>query len=94
MTNREDWAWPDIKAAVEKAGSNLSKTARQNGHHVSAPQKVRYIRWPKMQRLIADAIGVPPQVIWPSRYDANGTPIAGQYICDRRRRHVQKRRGA
>jgi lambda repressor-like predicted transcriptional regulator len=30
--------------------------------------------WPALERLLADAIGVPPMAIWPSRYDGEGNP--------------------
>lgn len=33
--------------------------------------------WPKMEELIAKAIGVTPQEIWPSRYNEDGTPKRG-----------------
>jgi lambda repressor-like predicted transcriptional regulator len=28
-----------------------------------------------MERVLAEAIGIAPQAIWPSRYDAEGNPV-------------------
>ena len=71
MSRREigrDWAWPDVKAALEKAGSSLAQIARESSVDITAITRVKNIHLPKSQKRIADVIGVPPRDIWPSRY--------------------------
>lgn len=70
-----DWPWPDIKAAVEKAGKSLSEISVSVGKSPSAAWRVKNFPLPTLQSAIAAAIGVPPQQIWPSRYTQNGFPI-------------------
>lgn len=65
----KDWHRADIIAALRKAGWSLRKLATHHGY--SAPTTLSAAmdrRWPKGQRLIADAIGVTPHEIWPSWY--------------------------
>lgn len=79
MATRRDWLWPDIKAALEKAGTDLRRLSVSNGYTRAAAAQVKTRPWPNLQALIAQAISKRPQDIWPSRYDAHGNPI--------RRRH-------
>ncbi|HIC6418418.1 TPA: helix-turn-helix domain-containing protein [Salmonella enterica subsp. enterica serovar Newport] len=65
---KSDWHPADIKAALEKEGTDLSKLSVE--HNLSARtlgNALRY-KYPKAQRIIAEAIGVKPEDIWPSRY--------------------------
>jgi Ner family transcriptional regulator len=45
-----------------------------NGYHPTAAGKALKQPWPAMEHLLAAAIGVAPQEIWPSRYDGEGNP--------------------
>jgi Ner family transcriptional regulator len=66
-----DWHSADIVAALRKAGWSLRKLAAH--HNYKAPTtlcKAIERPWPKGERLIAEAIGVHPATIWPSRYQA------------------------
>lgn len=69
-----DWHKADIKAALEKRGWSL----RRLGIHLDlSPATLREAlrkRYPACERRIADALGVHPMVIWPSRYNKDGTP--------------------
>lgn len=63
-----DWHQADIVAALRKAGWTLR---RLSVHHGYVPQQLWLAiarPWPKGETLIASAIGVPPEQIWPSRY--------------------------
>lgn len=75
MAPRKDWHWADIKAALEKAGTNLTRLSERHDYDPSAARQVKHQNWPHLQTLIAKAIGVRPQDIWPSRYDERGQPI-------------------
>ncbi len=89
-----DWLWPDVKAAIEKRGTNLAGISRRAGYHRSAAQQVRYRSWPEMQAVIAAAINVTPQTIWPSRYYVAGNPLHPNTSTARRARNVQKSKAA
>jgi Ner family transcriptional regulator len=65
---KQDWHREDIKAALRKGGSSFSMLARKHGYHVSAVRLALVVPYPKMERLIAEALGTTPPVIWPSRY--------------------------
>jgi Ner family transcriptional regulator len=63
-----DWHRADIKAALEKAGWTLRKLSIKHGYCVFAAAQALHRPWPRMERIIARAIGVRPSEIWPSRY--------------------------
>jgi Ner family transcriptional regulator len=73
MSNRLGWHLADIKAALEKRGLSLAALSRVNGYHETAAAKALRNEWPEMERIIADALGVKPEQIWPSRYK-DGVP--------------------
>lgn len=63
-----DWHSADIIAALKKQGTSLSTTSRQAGLASSTLANALTRHWPKGERLIAEALGVAPEQIWPSRY--------------------------
>lgn len=68
-TTPEDWHRADVVAALRKAGWSIRRLSMHHGY--SDPSTLSTAldrRWPKGQQLIADAIGIQPEVIWPSRY--------------------------
>lgn len=67
-----DWHPADIVAAVRKSGWSLRKLSRHHGYTATALDNALHRRWPKAERLIAEAIGVRPEKIWPSRYTQKG----------------------
>ena len=69
-----DWHPADIKGALAKKGISLSSLARKNGYAITSPSNVFRKPWPAMEKIMAKAIGVTPQEVWPSRYDQFGTP--------------------
>ena len=70
-----DWHRADIKAALEKAGWTLSELSTKNGYNRTAVGIALAHPWPKVEAIIAKAVGVPPQSIWPSRYHPDGTSV-------------------
>lgn len=64
----QDWHRADIKAALEKAGWSLSRLSTHHGFCTGALKHALYKPYVNGERLIAAAIGVTPQTIWPSRY--------------------------
>ena len=70
----QDWHRADIVAALRKAGWSLRRLAAHHGY--AAPTTLTHALarpWPKGERLIAEAIGVDPAEIWPSRYRCERT---------------------
>ena len=65
-----DWHPADVLAALKKRGLSLVKLSTDNGYHPTAAGKALKRPWPAMERIIADALGLPPETIWPSRYTA------------------------
>jgi Ner family transcriptional regulator len=65
----QDWHKEDIKAAVWKTGTTMKGLALANGYRsVDAVSQALHRPYPKVESIIAKAIGVTPQEIWPSRY--------------------------
>lgn len=71
----QDWHPADIKAALDKKGWTLISLSKHHGLKSSSPLSHTLMQsMPRNEKRIADAIGVPVQEIWPSRYYADGTP--------------------
>ncbi|TBV76838.1 helix-turn-helix domain-containing protein [Pseudoxanthomonas winnipegensis] len=92
----KDWHRADVKAALDKAGWSL----RQLGIHYGYSQKSSPLGevfrkpWPKVERIIAAAIGVKPQDIWPSRYDTKGNPNRRMGRAPKRPAHIKPDQGS
>jgi len=63
-----DWHPADIIAALKKKGWTLRRLSQHHGYSPSLCRHALVKRYPNAERLIAEAIGVPPWEIWPSRY--------------------------
>jgi Ner family transcriptional regulator len=72
---RQDWHRADIKCALAKKGWTLRQLALHHdycGHYFNMVFNHKHFN---AQRIIAETIGVKPWDIWPSRYEADGTPL-------------------
>jgi Ner family transcriptional regulator len=65
---QQDWHSADIIAGMRKRGTSLAALPRQAGLASSTLANALNRRWPKGERLIAEALAVMPEQIWPSRY--------------------------
>lgn len=63
-----DWHPADIGAALRKEGWSMAELSRQAGLSSSTLKTALNRPYPKAELIIAAAIGVAPEVIWPSRY--------------------------
>jgi len=74
QSTANDWHKADIKAALEKAGWSLRSLAKH--HDLTPPAITQALRgpYPAAEKRIADAIGVHPMALWPTRYDKRGKP--------------------
>jgi len=69
-----DWHPADIKAALHKKGITLRALAEVYGLTSSSTLSSTFTRsYPLNEQRIADAVGVHPKVIWPSRYNPDGS---------------------
>lgn len=73
-----DWHPADVVASVRKAGQSLRRLSISNGYHAQSLQLALRKPWPRAERIIAAAIGVAPQSIWPTRYRVDGAPKSGR----------------
>ena len=74
-SSQEDWHPADIKAALQKRGTTLSRVALDAGLTSSSSLSACLARpMPANEKRIAAALGMEPATIWPSRYNADGTP--------------------
>lgn len=73
-TNEEhrDWNRIDIVAALHKQGISIRELSVRAGLKPDTLKNALSRAYPKAERIIADALGVAPEHIWPSRY-LNGT---------------------
>lgn len=74
----KDWHRAQIVAAIWMKKSSLHRLSRQHGYTGPALANALRFSWPKAERIIAEFIGVSPQEIWPSRYNADGTAASGR----------------
>lgn len=63
-----DWHPADIVAALRKEGWSMAELSRQAGLSSSTLKTALNRPYPKAENIIAAAIGVEPETIWPSRY--------------------------
>lgn len=73
-----DWHPADVVAAVRKAGISLRRLSIKRGYHAQSLQRALHKPWPRAERIIARALGLKPQQIWPSRYREDGEPKSGR----------------
>lgn len=66
------WHKADVIAAVHKKGTSLAALSRAAGLSSSTLANALERPWPKGEAIIANAIGVLPQEIWPERYYREG----------------------
>ncbi|MBI2313539.1 MAG: helix-turn-helix domain-containing protein [Betaproteobacteria bacterium] len=75
---REDWHRADIVCGLWKRGTSLHRLSRKHHYATCALKNALDRPWPKAERIIAEALGVSPQEIWPSRYHEDGSPKSGR----------------
>lgn len=66
--NTHDWHRADIVAALHKRGWSIASLAREHGLSPSTLRSALDKAYPKSERIIAKAIGIEPEVIWPDRF--------------------------
>lgn len=74
----QDWHRADIVAALRKAGWSLRRLSRYHGYEAGSLGQALKRPWPRAERLIAEAIGVAPEAIWPTRYASRSQHTTGR----------------
>ena len=73
-TSRPDWHPAKVKMELHMRGITLKGLADAHGLTSSSTLSAALTRsYPANEKRIADALGVHPKEIWPSRYEADGT---------------------
>nr|WP_318382489.1 helix-turn-helix domain-containing protein [uncultured Enterobacter sp.] len=65
---RLDWHPETIKAEIHKLGLSFRALSVQAGYKADSLKAVLRTPCRPYQQIIADALGVSPETIWPSRY--------------------------
>ena len=69
-----DWHPSQVKSALNMAGYTLSSLAEKHGLRNGSCLSPALVRsFPLGEKRIADALGLHPKDIWPSRYEKDGT---------------------
>ena len=70
-----DWSWSQLKARIEERGWSFRQIALTEGYsHGNVLGEAKRRPYPAAERILAAYAGVEhPKVIWPSRYNADGT---------------------
>lgn len=75
----QDWHKEDIKAALHKRGITLKGLTLANGYQSEdAVAQALHRPYPKVERIIARALDLKAENIWPTRYHADGSPKSGR----------------
>ncbi|MCX5497287.1 helix-turn-helix domain-containing protein [Kaistia dalseonensis] len=64
----------DIKAMIRKKGLSMEALSQRLGYCRVAVGVTLRRPWPAVQAGIASFLGIDPSSLWPSRYEADGTP--------------------
>lgn len=65
-------AW--VLYQLKLQGKNLASLAREAGVKKQQTAKAMYAPYPRMEKVIADALGVAPKALFPERYNEDGLP--------------------
>jgi Ner family transcriptional regulator len=68
-TPAQDWDRHEILAQVRRRGLTLSKLSRRAGWQPNTLNAALERPWPKGEKIIADALGLTVEDIWPSRVE-------------------------
>ncbi|WP_262215964.1 helix-turn-helix domain-containing protein [Serratia ficaria] len=71
-----DWHRADFVAAIRKRGKTMRDLSKAAGLSADTLKNALDRKYPKGERLIAEAIGEEPATIWPSRYSKQQQKVA------------------
>lgn len=65
-------AWVIYRVSLQ--GRSLAHYAREAGVTRTCLYRAFIQPYPRMEKIVADAVGLTPQILFPERYDADGLP--------------------
>lgn len=65
-------AW--VLYQLKLQGKNLASLAREAGVKKQQTAKAMYAPYPRMEKVVADALGLAPKDLFPERYNEDGLP--------------------
>ncbi|WP_165010825.1 helix-turn-helix domain-containing protein [Neisseria yangbaofengii] len=68
--NKTNWHRADIVAALKKRGWSVRALSMAAGLAPNTLGTALQCPYKKGEKIIADALGIPPDEIWPQRYEA------------------------
>ena len=66
-------AWVIYQISLQ--GRSLAEVARNAGVRRQTLYQAFHRFYPRMEKIIAEALDLEPKALWPERYDANGLPV-------------------
>jgi Ner family transcriptional regulator len=98
-----DWHSADITRELTIRGLTKRGLSTRHGLSPHAVSVALLKKWPRVERIIADALGTRPELIWPSRYASAVTiksggkkkssrPNRGETLLNKRETHRLPRR--
>jgi Ner family transcriptional regulator len=71
------WHPERIKAELRARFGHITALSERWGYHRAAISRTLTVRGysPNIERLIAEALGEPLHIVWPDRWNPEGTPI-------------------
>jgi Ner family transcriptional regulator len=71
------WLW--IHHSLKMRGLSWKKLAAKFNYHPNSIKTAKNYAYPAVEKIIAEAVGLKPQDLFPHRYTADGTPIGRNY---------------
>jgi Ner family transcriptional regulator len=76
--SRQDWHPAQVVAELRMKGYSLRQLAILNGYgNPNSLSTVLHRPYPLAEGIVAEALGVKPDAIWPTRYGPDGKPNRG-----------------
>ena len=74
-TSPRDWHPAEVVAALRMGGYSLRQLSLLNGYgNPGSLAKALHRPYPLAEAIIAEALGLAPEAVWPSRYGCDGQP--------------------
>lgn len=70
----KDWSPERVKQELRQRGTSIGELGARLGYAEKTIYSVVKAPMPLAERAIAEALGLLPQDIWPSRYESDGWP--------------------
>jgi len=92
-SNQKVWDRHAIKAEIHRRGQTLTRLALAAGLDPSACRSALMRPSPGGEAAISAFLGIPPQILWPDRYDASGNRRPSSQLTNPAQEIAQKRGG-